>query len=302
MADFLENELYHHGIKGQRWGVRRYQHEDGSLTPAGRRHWGVGPPEKGSTEDTRSGRRSSSESEKTESRSANSEKKNSEVSGSRKGSSSESEKKSETSTRSEQSREATNNAKKALDKDVLKTALMIGGGVAIAGLAAYGAYKYIGNKELPMVLDSASMVSADVVSKPSSVFSKSINFDATNYQNAYASALVRLQTSNSATDQIAGIRNLPTYVGNATNKESSYDLDFGTVTSGFTLSERERPGNVPLLTLSEHVMDPNQIDGYYQKIVAEWDNTSAGSTLARAKYQVATGKRKVDELLNKHVG
>lgn len=30
-------ELYHHGIKGMRWGVRRYQNEDGSLTPAGKR-------------------------------------------------------------------------------------------------------------------------------------------------------------------------------------------------------------------------------------------------------------------------
>jgi hypothetical protein len=30
-----ENKLYHHGIMGQRWGIRRYQNADGSLTAAG---------------------------------------------------------------------------------------------------------------------------------------------------------------------------------------------------------------------------------------------------------------------------
>ena len=31
------DELYHHGVLGMKWGIRRYQNKDGSLTPAGKR-------------------------------------------------------------------------------------------------------------------------------------------------------------------------------------------------------------------------------------------------------------------------
>lgn len=31
------NELCHYGIKGQKWGVRRYQNEDGTRTPLGKK-------------------------------------------------------------------------------------------------------------------------------------------------------------------------------------------------------------------------------------------------------------------------
>lgn len=35
----MDNSLYHHGTKGQRWGVRRYQNPDGTLTPAGKKRY-----------------------------------------------------------------------------------------------------------------------------------------------------------------------------------------------------------------------------------------------------------------------
>lgn len=35
-----EDYLMHHGVEGQKWGRRRWQNEDGSLTPAGREHYG----------------------------------------------------------------------------------------------------------------------------------------------------------------------------------------------------------------------------------------------------------------------
>ena len=35
----MDEYLIHHGIKGQRWGVRRFQNADGSLTAAGKKRY-----------------------------------------------------------------------------------------------------------------------------------------------------------------------------------------------------------------------------------------------------------------------
>jgi hypothetical protein len=34
------SELYHHGIKGQKWGIRRFQNPDGTLTELGKKRYG----------------------------------------------------------------------------------------------------------------------------------------------------------------------------------------------------------------------------------------------------------------------
>ena len=39
MYAILNDELYHHGIKGQKWGVRRFQNADGSRTYAGKQRF-----------------------------------------------------------------------------------------------------------------------------------------------------------------------------------------------------------------------------------------------------------------------
>lgn len=43
----MENSFAHHGVLGMKWGVRRYQNKDGTLTAAGKRRQQGEPPVKG---------------------------------------------------------------------------------------------------------------------------------------------------------------------------------------------------------------------------------------------------------------
>lgn len=57
-------ELYHHGIKGMKWGIRRYQKKDGSLTPAGKKRYSDNPELKRQKAETKTAKSVSKTSKK----------------------------------------------------------------------------------------------------------------------------------------------------------------------------------------------------------------------------------------------
>ena len=149
------NELYHHGIKGMKWGVRRYQNPDGSLTAAGKKRYGDKSPYEVKTADGDTFRvsRGSKRNYNT---------KQSKV----------------TKTWGEHYKEIDDNkiaAKKAKNqltteekKARTKKAFKVGAVVASTALAAYGAYKVseaVKSKAFNKALEIGSKASSDYMKK-----------------------------------------------------------------------------------------------------------------------------------------
>lgn len=99
------NELYHHGIKGQRWGIRRFQNPDGSYTNAGLKRYGFRE------------RRREKAAKELETLSKNYKYLDNSL------------------TKEEADRLARN-------RQIAKKVLIVGGAVAVASVAGYAGYKY----------------------------------------------------------------------------------------------------------------------------------------------------------------
>ena len=83
MSMTVDEFLEHHGVKGQKWGIRRFQNKDGSLTPAGKKRYGDDSgSEKSSPAQKRSffGRKSSGSSSSSKSSKDHTEEKKKDVS------------------------------------------------------------------------------------------------------------------------------------------------------------------------------------------------------------------------------
>lgn len=109
---YYSTELYHHGIKGQKWGVRRFQNQNGTLTPAGKKRYA---DDSGGTDKSKSDKPKQSRYDKFY---------------------------NDYKTLGYDDKEAKQMAEGKLKAE---RALKVIGGVAVTALVAYGAYRYYDN-------------------------------------------------------------------------------------------------------------------------------------------------------------
>lgn len=150
------NELYHFGIKGMKWGVRRFQNADGSLKPAGeKRYTTFREASKKARVDGVAARKAASESGQLNG-----------IGAIRRGNKiqreaakdSMKEIKSQNKQAKENNRSAEQTGEKKGLSDKQKKAIKVGAAVAGTALAAYGAYKlndYIRSKNRDIRMDQA---------------------------------------------------------------------------------------------------------------------------------------------------
>lgn len=160
--DFLTriDILEHHGVKGMEWGDRKYQYEDGALTPLGRIHYGIGKPrEPGKEEQHKKSRKrrddddSDSSKETAPSKTPSSDDKPDDA-----------EKKPKTE------KKARKVTKEDLDK--AKKAATVALGAAAVGLTAYAAYKAIKTNQNR---NTVYNITSDMLNKDATVKSRGLS-------------------------------------------------------------------------------------------------------------------------------